>query len=327
MKRFVLVSTVALLVISINALSKTGNQSTNFPLNSYTMDNGTTAHTLLSASYECFDYIVGLWRPYDTSSGTMYFGDFWVCKTSGTPHAVYTLEGYLQSGWHNIDGASGLWRPGDGGWPAGEPVMSDHDTCATFTDLDVIGLQLIRHSMMWNAGIDSDYFINGYWLKNTTSQSIPGIYVGRYIDFDFTGDGDSYMDNVCGTDEATHTVWMRNQMTNPTCWAGIRCLNYPVSGGNYAVRSAGPTNESGVITFMTSGSWFATFGPDDLKIIAICGPFTLNAGETKCFSFATAWGDSQADMNANLDRAKVRYDQSAVRVEPTTLGRIRGLYH
>jgi hypothetical protein len=329
MKRFILVFVIALFLISVNALSKTGNQTTNFPMNSYTMDNGTTAHTILSYSYEDgSNYINGIWRPYSSLFNTIFFGDFWACKTSGTPHAVYTPEIYLpQTRWHNIDGVSGLWRPGEAGWPAGEPVMSDYDTCATFTDQDLIGLQLIRHSMMWNGSEDADYFINGYWLKNTTSSQISNCYVARIIDFDFMGDGDSYLTNVCGTEASTQTVWMRNKLTNPTCWAGIRCLNFTVSGGNYAVRNTLPSSESGVIAFITSGSWFATFGPQELKIIAICGPFTLNAGETKYFSFATAWGTSQEDMNANLDRAKVRYDQSAIRVEPTTLGMIKGLYH
>jgi hypothetical protein len=329
MKKIIPLIGIALVLFGVYSFAKSRNQSSNMPASSYTMDNGTTAHTILSYSYEeSDDYIEGLWRPYDASARTMYFGDFWVCKMSGTPRAVYTLEGYeLYTGWHNADGISGLWRPGEAGWPAGEPVMSDHDTCATFTDQDVIGLQVIRHSMMWDAGIDSDYFINGYWLKNTTSSSISGFYVGRYIDFDFIGGGDSYMDNVCGSDAATHTIWMRNKLTNPTCWVGIRGMNFAITGGNGLDIYHEPGDESGVIFVLTNGFWFPTAGPNDFRIVADYGPFTLSAGETKYFSFATAWGDSQADMNANLDRAKVRYDQSAVRVEPTTLGLIKGLYH
>jgi hypothetical protein len=328
MKKIIPLIGIALVIFGVYSFAKSRNQSPNFPASYYTMDNGTTAHTLTSYSYEDGgNYITGLWRPYDSSARTVYFGDFWVCKTSGTPRAVYTLEGYtLFPGWHNLDGINGLWRPSDAGWPAGEPVMSDHDTCATFTDEDIIGLQLIRHSMMWDAGIDADYFINGYWLKNTTTNSISGFYIGRFIDFDFTANGDSYMENVCGSDQSTHTVWMRNKLTNPTCWVGIRGMDFVATGGNYADIVHEPSGESSVINFLTSGYWFPTSTPDDYRIMAIYGPFTLNAGETKYFSFATAWGDSQVDMNANLDCAKVRYDQSAVRVEPTTLGRIKTLY-
>jgi len=164
MKKMISIMGVVLVLFGIYALAKTHSSSSNFPSTHYTMDNGTTAHTILAFDYEdSNEYTTGLWRPYDASANTIYYGDIWVCKTSGTPRAVYTVEGYTTyPGWHNLDGNSGLWRPGEAGWPAGEPVMSDHDTCATFSADGIIGLQLIRHSMMWDAGIDADYFINGY---------------------------------------------------------------------------------------------------------------------------------------------------------------------
>jgi len=107
-------------------------------------------------------------------------------------------------------------------------------------------------------------------------------------------------------------------------------LNFTVTSVKCDLTSGGlgPPDqfEQWVITELTNGGWPGESGPNDWFIMPICGPFSLAPGETKGFSFATAFGSTYADMVANLDRAKQRYDDAAICVEPTTLGRIKTLY-
>jgi len=335
MRKYLSIAVVVLLISSLYLFAKLPFSRPNMPYASYVMDNGTTIQYVTFAMWEFNNYFpefVGVWRPYDTFYPTIYGADLWVCHINSPSHADYAsiYESPPNNWWINEHGEDGLYRPGNPNWPSNVAVMSPHDTWASFTDVGHIGLWVGRQTMMWDGAADADYFIESYWVKNITSITLSNLYLGRYCDFDFMGQGESYMGNISGSDLATRTVWMRNRQFNPTVWAGMRGLNFTVTN----VKCSQPLGdfvtwdqfEQWEISQLTSGSWPGESGPNDWFILPICGPFSLAPDETKGFTFATAFGSTYADMMANLNRAKYRYDGAATIVEPTTLGRIKGLY-
>jgi len=325
LRKYIGLIIVVLLFASLMAISKGRPPQPNWTPDYCWMDNGTLAHSLANymLEFEYFPYLCCEWRPYEPNYSQLYQGDLWVCITGGINKAVFDESdfGWIPFGqWQNH-----ISQKGDPDWPSSIPIMSDHDTYVGTSDEGYIGLEAYRHSLMWDSPADADYFIHIYTIKNVSGSTLNNLYISRFCDFDLMRPGVSYMDNVCGSDFATQTVWMRDRQTNANCWVGMRRLNGNLSSVNHWDIFNDPT-ESQIIDRMVNGYWFPETTSYDWRILATFGPFSLVQGATLDFTIATAFGSSYADMMANLNRAKYRYDGAATIVEPTTLGRIKGLY-
>ena len=328
MRSYLALICVALLLVGLFAIAKSPYPTPNMPMTQYTMDNGTLAHTMTSNLFEEGDQATYppwscLWRPFNASQSLLYHGDLWFCNNI---RADCSPEGETYGDWVNINGSSGLYRPGDAGWPSGEPVLSEHDTLAFFNDHSRIGVDVKRHSLMWDNSLDADYCILQYFITNTTSSTLTDLYVARFDDFDLVGMGSGYMDNVVGSDAASKTTWSRDNLYSPNCWVGLRGMNFDFTGMNYWNIYQDPGSESEIIDLMHGGYWPDASTANDWRMLAIYGPFTLTPGTTRNFSIAIAFGINYGDMMSNLNRAKSRYQQGTPEVEPTTLGRIKGIY-
>ncbi len=329
MKRCIVLACILILLTGILVIAKSPHNHPNNPMSLYTMNNGTLATTMFTSMSEWWnyqDYPLCIWQPFSANDNLLYLGDFWACNNE---HADCSPEGYPDvSGWVNVNGSAGLYRPGQPGWPTSEPVYSDHDTLAFFTDHGRIGLQVKRHTMMWNGALDADYFIVQYAVTNMTASTLTDLYIGRMDDFDLVGMGSTYMDNVIGSNQVDKTVWSRDRLDFPIhCWVGLQGLSFNITGMNYWDILSDPHSEAGVIARMHGQWWLPISTAGDWRLLAVFGPFSLTAGTTRNFTFAIAFGSDYNDMLANLNRARTRYQQGSPQVETTTLGLIKGIYH
>ncbi len=333
MKRYTALVCVVLLLVGLAALAKSPlhhtKSSPNFPMAYYTMNNNTLAHSMLAMMFESSDlYPECRWQPFSTVNSLLYQGDLWIGKSSSPQNIVCSPEGWPSiQGWINSNGPNGLYRPGDTGWPVGEPVLSEHDTYAIYGDHSRIGVEVKRHTAMWNNPLDADYFITKFYVHNVSGSTLTSLWFGRFFDFDLVGMGSSYMDNVIGSDQSDYTVWIRDRLSSPQCWVGTRGLNFNLSGMNRWDIWSDPGDISAFLALLTNPSWMTVSTANDWRSLAIYGPFSLGPGETREFSLATAFGSSEADMDANLNRAGDRYDNPDLVVETSTLGLIRSMYH
>lgn len=326
MKRLIVFSCILILLTGVYVIAKSPVNHPNNPMSQYTMDNGFLATTMFSSMFEyAEDGPTCRWQPFDPTNSLLYMGDFWACNNE---HAVCSPEGYPSGGWVNMNGSDGLYRPGQPGWPPGEPIYSDHDTLAFFTDLGRIGLQVKRHSMMWNGALDADYFILQYAVTNTTTSSLVDLYIGRMSDYDLVGMGSTYWDNIVGSSQVDKVVWSRDRLDFPfNCWVGMQGLSFNLTGMNYWDIYSDPSSQADIIALMQGQWWLPISTAHDWRVVAVHGPFGLSAGTTRYFTFAIAFGTNYNDMITNLNRARTRYQQVTPQVETTTLGLIKGLYH
>jgi hypothetical protein len=326
MRKYLAAIVIIMLLASLIALSKSRPPQPNWTPDYYEMDNGVLASAVANYMFEFdyYNYTCCEWRPYQPNYGQLYEGDLWVCVTGGINKALY--DGLPDLAWLPFgQWTSHISLAGDPTWPPDIPVMSDHDTYVGTSDQGYIGLEAYRHSLMWDSPADADYFIYIYTLKNVSGNTLNNLYIARFCDFDLMRPDVSYLSNVCGSDFTSRTLWMRDRQTNANCWVGMRQLNGNLNTVNHWDIYNDPV-ESQIISYIVNGYWFPETGANDWRILATYGPFSLAQGATMDFTVATAFGSSYADMMANLNRAKYRYDGAAVLVEPTTLGMIKGLY-
>lgn len=216
---------------------------------------------------------------------------------------------WLLIGWsqHSLaDGWDGDWATSPGGGLAiAEPgAVADEEGLARFSSA-AYGIAVTQRSYAWAAPPDDDYVIFSYTITNTSGSDWESLYVGHRTDFDVGGDHGAAFTDMSDFDSTRDMGYMWD--VGLTTHAGLALLE----GRFCAYRLGWGTGaDSGNYDLL---SWpmveLPTPNPDDWCFWVSSGPHALAAGDSVRVAYVMAIGDGLADLQANVDAARVRWQQ------------------
>jgi hypothetical protein len=248
-------------------------------------------------------------------SNLLYIGGFWIgLDPAHVVNRDYDADPAKE--WTvSVDPDGHLWTDGHG--------FSDQDHHAIWTDAGAAAPRSIRvHQESWAFASppDDDFVILRYFVENGGASPLGGIYAGLFLDLDL---GDA-LANRGGSDAGRHLVYV-NGATGP--YAGASLIMGVRAPDGEPVHDA-PAN----LTLVTNRTYVwpsayipdadkyaflaasdpahvlpAATTPDDYGVVVSAGPFDLAPGAVREISFAILGGENLPDLQANADRAAVRY--------------------
>ena len=165
-----------------------------------------------------------------------------------------------------------------------------------------LGLTTVRETFSYNTLGDDDYVILRYSITNSTAAAVTGLNVGILADPDFVRATNQATYN--GTNQAAE-IGVNGTPTS-TARHAIVPIGQPV-GGYFGWTNGGATPDPS-----TNAGWWNVIGGGfrpstvngDVRQYVGSAPLTINAGETRVFTYALVGGDNASDLAANIVAAK-----------------------
>ncbi|MCC7431464.1 S8 family serine peptidase [bacterium] len=190
-------------------------------------------------------------------------------------------------------------------------LIADQSTDVTFVTAPaspLTGLSIRQRTFSFSNAPDDDYVILHYELTNTSNQTLTGVYVGYYFDWDV--DNANYGTNQVGYD-ATNNLGYVFDNNFPT-HAGISALtgtntHRAISNQNDLFDTQGFTDAE-KFQFVSEGFSIpvSSIQEDQSETIS-SGPFTIAPNQKAVAAFAILGGDNLADLQANAQAAALKY--------------------
>ncbi len=188
-------------------------------------------------------------------------------------------------------------------------VISNQDGSTVFSDSSAplanrLGIQVKQYTYAFADSSDDDYVLVRYDIRNLTSTTISGLYVGQFFDWDIA----NYITNRTAYDPTRSLAYAWDQNTPTAPYIGMRALDSAagvrglVNDGNIVLDRAGKWG------WISGGIGQASAGPQDIHTVISSGPYTIGGGATKMVSFAMVGGATLVTMQANADAAKAKWE-------------------
>ncbi len=182
----------------------------------------------------------------------------------------------------------------------------------------------------------TDYVIVDCYVKNGKPEIVNNIYGGLIMDVDIRHDESERADDDRVTYKSADDYAMfydDGQLDQPVCAIVYLGPNTPSSSVNF-VNTVNWSSDSVNFGLMTNGQHDyngTASAPNRWAVVLAKGPYTLSQSEVFRFSFAIVGGDNETDLAANVNDAQHYYsqlpDKTPVNVVPTSLGRVKALFH
>ncbi|MCG3121197.1 MAG: hypothetical protein ALAOOOJD_04197 [bacterium] len=180
-----------------------------------------------------------------------------------------------------------------------------------------IGVVVDQKAYAWSNPAWNDFVILEYTVRNNTAQTLNGLYIGYYLDWD-VGQSDA---NFAGWDNATQlgyewgsgSAYYGITTVAPNQASAYRAINNPSfvwPGFTDATKYQFLTGGFQVVNGATADDWSQLLG---------YGPYNLAAGKSVTVAFAILGGTDLNDLKANAQAARGAYLTTAVdapRAEP-----------
>jgi serine protease len=167
-----------------------------------------------------------------------------------------------------------------------------------------------------------DFVVIRYKVQNLGSDSLNGLYVGAFSDFD--------IDNTTTNDVFTDTLRRLTYMTQPFDFeyaVGIKLLAPLVAANLSAIDHNVYINPAGMMTEAVKDSFLNgaismpnSNGSRNWSCVVSAGPYDLAVGEYRYVAFAFVGGNTEQEMLDHADSAQAWFDRSVAVAEPVDAG-------
>ena len=209
--------------------------------------------------------------------------------------------------------------------------------------LSPLGLEVVQRSFAFDETGDDAFVLLQYVIRNTSAQSVTGLRLGLFADFDLPGSGGD-PEETAGWDPARRlgfvegtqaglpslgVVWLDDVALGQVTYAVLRREDViesptgnPMAPGSRAPAAAqapqiGEFSDTEKWNALASGQTnTAESNPQDLYQIIGVGPLALAAGATDTVAVALVAGESQAALQANAEAAREAYFVRVLGTEP-----------
>lgn len=208
------------------------------------------------------------------------------------------------------------FSPVRGGYPrvANPGARAGQDGFARYDDSaaeNPLGLEITQNSYCWDGPQASQFVILEFSVRNTTTETISGLYAGIYCDWNTpqsSGDGD-----IAGYIDTASLGYIAGRLTGVA--VGARLLTGPVASyaaiDNNATVSDG-FSEAEKFGFITSGFNQTAFDvPGDYSHLMSAGPFIVPPGQSVVVAFSLVGGNNLDELQANSTQSARLYLESS----------------
>ena len=214
--------------------------------------------------------------------------------------------------------------------PSGSPkptpaAIADEQSLAFFSDsraTSPLGIQLRQDAYEFATAPDDDYIILRYRIRNGGGAALSDFRVGWFFDWDIGGSGDGspdandraaydasrglgYAYDVNGSADGVHVGVMVLTPPGTTSYRAIWNDQTLVSPPEWGLFDGFTKTEKWQC--LHDGFGYTEAGPEDISQAIATGPFTIQPGDSVTVAFAFLAGDNLADLQANADAAKAKW--------------------
>ncbi|MBC8043295.1 MAG: S8 family peptidase [Rhizobacter sp.] len=173
----------------------------------------------------------------------------------------------------------------------------------TFTDANApaanrIGLSMDERLYLFSDAPDTGYALVHLNLTNTSGVALTNFYAGFYFDWD-VGNAAANLNGYDSSRGLGYTF-------DPASLSHAGVANLDSTASFRAITNAPPSRDT-KWNYLSGGTGTATIGAGDMTMIIGAGPFTIAAGGTLTTAFALSGGQSLAELQANIDAAKLKW--------------------
>lgn len=216
-----------------------------------------------------------------------------------------------------------------------QPWQSDWDLYGQFTDsvaANPVGVDVVFQSYAWDSAGYEDFVIFNYKVINRRAQSITGLHLGFYADWDISNSGQEDRGRYDSTRHLGYTYSIQDT-SDQGPFGGIRMLHSVNQAQFYGIDNDHENNPTiGVYdgftdtekrNTLTSGLARTEMGQDsidgnDVSFVLGDGPYTLPAGDTLELAFALIGGLDEISLKAHADSAQSMFERLDTRMFTTT---------
>ena len=200
-------------------------------------------------------------------------------------------------------------------------VVSNQDGYTWYSDslaptANRIGLRFDQYTYAFTALDHDDYVIVRYDVRNISTATISNLYVGQFFDWDIA----SYSANRTAYDATRSLAYAWDNSSTTAPYIGMRALDSAASCRGLVNTTSLDLSRAGKWSWISGGTSQANAGPADIHSVISSGPYTLAPGTTRMFGFAMMGGANLAELLANADAARTKWEviKSLVPVEDQT---------
>ncbi|HET6361564.1 MAG TPA: S8 family serine peptidase [Gemmatimonadota bacterium] len=209
--------------------------------------------------------------------------------------------------------------------------------------LSPLGLEVIQRSFAFDEAGEDAFVLLQYVIRNTSSQSLTGLRLGLFADWDLPGSGGDpqetagwdptrrlgFVEGEVADQPSLGVVWLDDVALGQVTYAVLRRedvidspVGNPTSPGNRAPAVAqapdiGEFSDTEKWNALASGQTNTSeSNPQDLYQIIGVGPLALAAGAIDTVAVALVAGENQAGLQANAEAAREAYFLRVLGIEP-----------
>jgi len=179
--------------------------------------------------------------------------------------------------------------------------------------LNAIGVRIKQTTLTWREHPDNDFVIFEYQIHNPHPAAINNLYVGLYADWDIPDSLPSR--NAVGYVETMKLGYIYNPQEPQFGYGGLALISDHRVSGHRAVSNWRYIHENYsdnvAFAFMSGGlAHAASDSLEDWSQILATGPHSIQPGDTLTLAWALLAGDDLADLTANTQAARNKYQSS-----------------
>ncbi len=179
--------------------------------------------------------------------------------------------------------------------------------------LNAIGVKIKQTSLVWRNSPDNKYAVLEYTVYNPYEADLRSFYIGLYADWDIPDSIPTR--DVVKWNGALSTGYMLNPSQPAFGCGGLALLSNVPLGGHRAIRNSqyihSGYSDRVAFGFLSGGTGHAaTDSLDDWSQLLSAGPLTIPAGDSVKVAWALVLGDDEAELLANVARARDKYNSS-----------------
>jgi hypothetical protein len=209
--------------------------------------------------------------------------------------------------------------------------------------LSPLGLEVVQRSFAFDEAGDDAFVLLQYVIRNTSAQSLTGLRLGLFADWDLPGSGGDpqetagwdpgrrlgFVEGVLAGQPSLGVVWLDDIALGQVTYAVLRredviesSVGNPSAPGSRAPAVAqapdiGEFSDTEKWNALSSGQTNTSeSNAQDLYQIIGVGPLALAAGATDTVAVALVGGESRAALQANAEAAREAYFVRVLGTEP-----------
>ena len=195
--------------------------------------------------------------------------------------------------------------------------FADQEGTSIYTDIGApspMDLQINQKSYAFSESPDDDYVIVELDVSSLSPDSgtvLENLYVGIYTDWD-VGAGNQVSLNEGAMSRAFDLGYMYYEESQDLPYVGVSVLTQPGIAGYEVINNQNNSYQFSRKEFyqtMSGGFQDTLRVKGDYSFVIATGPFTLAAGDTLTIAFAFLGGADLADIENNVDAARVRWSE------------------